>query len=744
MIFRGGRCELDDVSSFGKTVAGCSKGWKKVWLIFLTLIVWAEASEASIAMPIGRGFFPHNTPGVRCRYDARNRLVWMADGWSTNSYSYDPASRLTNMVEVRGASTQQWSYAFDALDRLTGMVWQISGNTNKFTTFYQYDTLDRVTNILAMPGAFGVVYTNEGLQVSRITYPNGQAVARQYDALGRLTNHTHAGGTWSYAFDSRDQIIRCVDPSNNVFAYQYDDQGRLIEATGLRGTNALSMYPQRFNYDRVGNRTHSTVGKQQHSYSYNNNNQLLSYERPKSTLIRGYVNEPSTVAVRSNTATNWLAASTRFISATQVYYEASVAITNWGTNNYVWIRATDTSGNVSTSRVRVTSYWNSSSFSYDADGNQVRTLIATNTFDALNRILRFQDSSGYSIFQYDGAGRLREVREYTSGGVLWSFVRYAWQGWMPFAELDSLNRPIRFFVWGPDRSGTIGGAGGIGGILAAWHTNGVSYYYRGDGLGNVTEVAQTNGALVRSLSYAPFGRITTNSGTYSQLFAYQTKLFHVRSGFVYFGHRWLELNTGRWLSRDPLGEGESINLYSFCLADPINNFDPDGLRVRLNGTAQEQAQLLGSLQNFVRGTLLIDSDGFVSRVPCNQDERYEALIDELIKSDNLYHIEFGDASLYGGGSFSPGGFRDGGLVTLSRDIGGSYTGWKGWNIVSDTRTTASVLAHELGHAITHVKRIRNADQRLPSGDSRKKKLEDKAWKYSETPYERLNKAVPAK
>ena len=521
-------------------------------------------------------FSTNNTPAMSSRYDTRNRLVWMADGWSTNSYFYDVGSRLTNMLEVRGASTQQWTYAFDTLNRLTGMVWQITGNTNKFVTCYQYDNLDRVTNILSMPGAFTVSYANQGLQVAQVTFPNGQNVTRSYDLLGRLTNLTHAGGAWSYEFDNRDQIVRCVDPSNSVFSYKHDDQGQLIEVTGLNGTNVLSQYPQRFTYDRVGNRTQYTEGKQQRSYTYNKNNELVKYERPKSTTIRGYINEPSAVAVKSNTATNWIPAVTRFISATQLYYEASVAITNWGTNNYVWVRATDTAGNVSTSRVRVTSYWSSSTFYSDADGNQTRTFTATNTFDALNRIIRVQDASGYSIMKYDAASRLREAAEYTSGGALISLVRYVWQGWMPFAELDSLNRPIRFFVWGPDRSGAIGGAGGIGGVLASWHTNGVSYYYRQDGLGNVTEVVQTNGAVVRSLRYSPFGNVITNNGSYAQLLAFQSKIFHSRAAASYFGFRFYSSSLGRWLSREPLGEDESVDLFMYVNNSPLKYMDPDG------------------------------------------------------------------------------------------------------------------------------------------------------------------------
>ena len=33
-----------------------------------------------------------------------------------------------------------------------------------------------------------------------------------------------------------------------------------------------------------------------------------------------------------------------------------------------------------------------------------------------------------------------------------------------------------------------------------------------------------------------------------------------------------------WLSRDPSGLSGGLNLYQYCFSDPVNNFDPDGLR----------------------------------------------------------------------------------------------------------------------------------------------------------------------
>ena len=72
---------------------------------------------------------------------------------------------------------------------------------------------------------------------------------------------------------------------------------------------------------------------------------------------------------------------------------------------------------------------------------------------------------------------------------------------------------------------------------------------------------------------------------------FQTKLFHPRSGFCYFGARFYDPNTGRFLSRDPSGEGSGINLYQYCFGSPLNYYDPFGRQ------AEDVEANIAALQN---------------------------------------------------------------------------------------------------------------------------------------------------
>jgi RHS repeat-associated protein len=50
------------------------------------------------------------------------------------------------------------------------------------------------------------------------------------------------------------------------------------------------------------------------------------------------------------------------------------------------------------------------------------------------------------------------------------------------------------------------------------------------------------------------------------------------TGVTYYTYRWYDPITGRWPSRDPIGESGGVNLYGFVGNDGLNRFDPLGLK----------------------------------------------------------------------------------------------------------------------------------------------------------------------
>ena len=201
-------------------------------------------------------------------------------------------------------------------------------------------------------------------------------------------------------------------------------------------------------------------------------------------------------------------------------------------------------------------------------------------------------------FGYDYRGRRvrKLVETYTSGA--WTttadrkFIRH---GWRPVLELDGTDgdRIMRKYTWGLDLSGSLEGAGGIGGLLALQDTRGTGpqindykYIYFYDANGNVGQLADirattwSTGVLTAKYEYSPFGKLLSSAGTYADEnpFRFSTKYFDVETGLSYFGYRYYNAQLGRWVSRDPIGEVEGVDLYVFVSNQSDRYVDPLGLK----------------------------------------------------------------------------------------------------------------------------------------------------------------------
>jgi RHS repeat-associated protein len=115
----------------------------------------------------------------------------------------------------------------------------------------------------------------------------------------------------------------------------------------------------------------------------------------------------------------------------------------------------------------------------------------------------------------------------------------------------------------------------------------VSYYYSRDHLGSVRELLNSSGTIVARYGYDMYGRTTLISGSnlatkqYAEMYMHQPSgMYLSRGGEKPSTGRIYDANTGRWPSRDPLEELGGLNLYAYCLNNPIWFIDPDGLRSR--------------------------------------------------------------------------------------------------------------------------------------------------------------------
>ena len=248
---------------------------------------------------------------------------------------------------------------------------------------------------------------------------------------------------------------------------------------------------------------------------------------------------------------------------------------------------------------------------FDFDGNMklgplpaTPAVNSTLRWDAENRLVEVLDAAGTTSlvkYAYDAFSRLVSAAPASGTATL-----RVYDGWNPIAEYAG-QELAKTYLWGMDLSGTMQGAGGVGGLLAVRiHGTGTAaglYHPTYDGNGNVSEYLTPGGSVAAHYEYDPFGNDITPSnraGTAHNAFAHRfsTKPIDPDTGLYYYGYRFYDPLTGRWPSRDPIGERGGVNLYGFVGNDGVDSVDIlGGYYFRtVNLTLVEAARVLRLLQ----------------------------------------------------------------------------------------------------------------------------------------------------
>jgi RHS repeat-associated protein len=239
-------------------------------------------------------------------------------------------------------------------------------------------------------------------------------------------------------------------------------------------------------------------------------------------------------------------------------------------------------------------------YAHDADGNLTSDDRWTYSWDGENRLvqmLRDTDTPSGArqklVFEYDHQGRRirKQFFTYSGGWQEQTDTIFLYNDWNLVAELNanSSNARVRTYVWGTDLSagqaglsGSMQGAGGVGGLLKlTYHgTTTTNAFVAYDGNGNVMALVDaTNGATKARYEYGPFAEPIRVAGPLAKLnpVRFSTKYTDNESGFLYYGYRYYNPSTGRWLSRDPIGESGGENIYAAFANNALSFFDWLGL-----------------------------------------------------------------------------------------------------------------------------------------------------------------------
>jgi RHS repeat-associated protein len=321
-------------------------------------------------------------------------------------------------------------------------------------------------------------------------------------------------------------------------------------------------------------------------------NQLNQYT---SRTVPGYVN---ILGSATNTAT--VSVNEKPTSRHGDYFRAEVPVAN--SNGSVYLSVTNLAvqhdGSTPHLVTNITGHLfapqTPEAFTCDLDGNLTSDGRWTYDWDAENRLVGVesraetpQASRRKVEWQYDALGR--RVRQTTSDGSsgTWvvtedlKFVSDPALFGRHIAELNAANNALeRSYVWGLDLSGSLDGAGGVGGFLWLSSAATGAHFCAYDGNGNVAALVKaSDGTVSANYEYEPFGVTLRATGLMAKEnpFRFSTKRTDETTDFVLYEYRVYNPSTGGWLSRDPIGEREELNLYQFAANNPLGVVDDHGL-----------------------------------------------------------------------------------------------------------------------------------------------------------------------
>ena len=534
-------------------------------------------------------------------------------GSATTSWNYQTATGL--LIAKRDAVSLGADYEYDVAGRLTKRTWARSQAGVRLATLYTPNSFNEITNIDYADNTPDVTIAHDRLgRRSAVTQTNQSKISYAYDsanlALDTETIQYDIDHNGTYEFTrlldrSRDSLNRdngfqlkdgITLENQATYGYSATD-GRLLNVIG--GGDVSS--PQTFTYGYTPNSNLlQTVTGPIHTVTnaWEANRDVLDTKENKvgSTVISNYDYTVNSIGQRTDVNTSGSAFPAlptwawAYDSLGQVISADSSVTTSDRAYQYDAIgnrkKSTDSltlpsSDNYTTnalnqySSLSINNQPSTINPSYDFDGNAIAyplpaapTTNSTLIWDAENRLTEVKNSAGTTIEKNVFDSGSRKIATIANGVT----TLYLYDAWNCIAEytqsvpaVSALLFKIR--LWGTDLSGTLQGAGGVGGLLSETINNQPStlnYFPTYDGNGNISEYLTAAGTTAAHYEYDPFGNTVVNTDTSNQFsYRFSTKPRDVETGLYYYGYRYYDTQTGRWINKDPFREKGGANLYGF-------------------------------------------------------------------------------------------------------------------------------------------------------------------------------------
>jgi RHS repeat-associated protein len=537
-----------------------------------------------------------------------------AEGNQTTD-AYDGLSRLIKKVKINsnGDLVYQERLHYNAFDQLTKQqffIYQDGTLKDTHTLFFTYDALNRK-----------IEENDNNLKITRFAYdiknritqkilPSGDAINYTYDALDRIKsiNTSDRGIHQRFFYGEGFEATQIMDFITHLtIKREYNRYGELVKET------TSDQLTTSWEYDAEGRRSKFTLPDQSsihytyydhHLQSVSRSSKLGSYSHAYNKFSKtGFVEEEQlifdlgTLRTFHDLLDRPILATSNFQTTESGYnrlgllekellgtkektynYDALHQLTLDDTTAYSYDSAGNFTHFTTNSLNQITSTPNET-LTYDANGNIINRTSDERSISYEYNLLGQLTSLIYPnerkiTFLYDPLSRLYAQKEFVNKNGKWIETKkffYLYDDQVEIGKMDSNHTIYELKINGAGLYGEIGSTIALelqGSIYAPLH----------DLRGNIIGIISSEGTIKESYELDSFGQGSSTNATCPWRFSSKR---HIED-LIYFGMRFYDPTLKRWITPDPAGYVEGINLYAFVSNSPTNRLDLYGLLSCLN------------------------------------------------------------------------------------------------------------------------------------------------------------------
>ncbi len=501
---------------------------------------------------------------VELDYDGNGNVVWEKDpSGNEKVFEYDEIDQLVkkNLVDdvieydydVRGNVVMMKNYAvqldfdydrYEAGDLVTAVATMGVGSYDYLpNVVYEmdYDSRGNRTLLSTSDGDFNYTYNDLSILTN----------------INNFNNENYSFGT-----NSLHQIDTVNGPGYQI-AYEFDNNGA-AKKIHHRKANGSSLRVLDYTRDAIGNITDKLDGSQNHTYDYDDNNQLTDSFNPIANLSESFEYDN-------------LGNRTSYNSQPYTYDSNSQKLVDDGLYLYTY----DNNGNLSSKQQKGFT-GNYTNYIHDSQNR----LIGIDTY--ANDILIKEVDYVYDPLNRRVQKKVNDINTPANNLDL----RYVYDGNEILQTFDANNELLATYTHSTLRTDDpLGVVFTPKAVTRGLTKSNGTYGYFKDHLGSITDLVSTSGNIVQSYQYSAFGNLVSikdlngldisSDPVVKPMFTFTSREYDSESGLMYYRARFYDSSIGRFLEVDP-HPGIGVNPLSFSgrftytLNNPINRLDPNG------------------------------------------------------------------------------------------------------------------------------------------------------------------------